>query len=425
MVLTACVRKEYKGQWERRTPLVPATIKTLLAENIGIQVERSRQRIFEGAAYEAVGATLVDSSGTSDVVLGIKEPPLDIIKEGQVHLCFSHTIKGQSYNMDLLRLFLEKGATLIDYEVMCDDSGERVIAFGRYAGIAGAVDTFHTAGRKYAKTNKASSLTQVKQTWEYGTIIKLKQALQELTLSDECPLRVLIVGTGNVGLGAEEACQWMGLSKISPAQVLAGNHPGSWYCMLATPDVVAARDGASYNKSTYREYGTQKYDSSFSRYLGKFDILLQAAYWEEKYPRHLSREDMVTHHLLLPSVIGDISCDLKDGSLACTFFESSIDEPAYTYLPESHEVRNDILAEGIAVMAIGHLPCELSLDASEHFSNLLKQYLPEVIRMDLTQPMHSSGLSRLMQGATIVYRGELTPRYAYLQSFLDEAKDKD
>lgn len=413
-----CIRKEYKGRWEGRTPLTPRAVAAL-ADRMTIKVERSDTRTYEDAAYEEAGATLIDSGGAK-VVLGIKEPPLDIIGENQVHLCFSHTFKGQSFNMKLLRTFMDRGCTLIDYETMRDETGTRVIAFGRYAGIAGAVDTFNVAGRKFAQKRGAGALSKVEQTWRYGTLEKLKSSLGSIQLDDEKPIRVLIVGKGNVGIGAEEVCQWMGFPKITREQLLHDQPAGSWYCVVNTPDIVAAKDGSDYDKATYRKEGSQAYDSTFTQYLGKFDILLQTPYWEPKYPYMLPREVMLEYRDQLPVVIGDITCDIN-GSLACTLRESTIDEPAYTYLPETHEIEDGISWDGPTVMAIDHLPCELALDASAHFSRILTQYLPEIVNADLTQPIASCGMGRLLQDATIVYNGKLTERYAYLNDFLEKA----
>lgn len=415
MIHQVCIRKEYKGRWEGRTPLTPDAVREL-APSMAIQVERSDTRVFRDEEYAATGAALVDH-GDARIVLGIKEPPLDIIRQGQIHLCFSHTFKGQAFNMKMLRTFMDRGCTLIDYETMRDEQGVRVIAFGRYAGIAGAVDTFYVAGRKYAERQSLGPLAHVEQTWRYNSIAKLREALSHIRLGQETPIRVLIVGTGNVGRGCEEVCQWMGFPEITPEQVLQGPPPGSWYAVLQTSDTVRAKNGGPYDKQEYRQFGAERYESDFVRFLGKFDILLQTPMWTPKYPYQLPRETMLAYRDKLPLVIGDISCDIE-GSLACTLRASTIDDPAYTYVPERHEVLDTISWDGPAVMAIDHLPCELAVDASTHFSKILKQYLPEVAMMDLSRPLESCGLGRLLQDATIVYRGKLTDRYAYLQDHL-------
>ena len=419
--MQACIRKEHKNDWERRTPLAPRDVAELIGKNYPIEVERSKIRIFEDTDYEQVGARLVDDCADARVILGIKEPPVDSIREGQVHLSFSHTIKGQSYNMGLLQRFLDQKATLIDYETMTESGGSRIIAFGRYAGIAGAVDSFYVAGQKFAQRNISTPLSKIKPAWNYKTISDLKEELGGLNAIEDEHTRAVIVGSGNVGKGCEDVCRWMGLRKISVNGLLSDDlPPGGWYVVLRTADVVEALDGSPFDFKDYKEHGSARYRSTFDRYIGRFNILLQAPYWEEKYPRQMPREMFIDKADQVPMVIGDISCDIG-GSLACTLKESTIDEPAFTYLAEENIARDGISWDGATVMSIDHLPCELSQDASEHFSGILVRYLPEILDMDLSQPFEASGLSEMLQRATIVYRGELTPRYRYLEKFLKEA----
>jgi alpha-aminoadipic semialdehyde synthase len=258
-------------------------------------------------------------------------------------------------------------------------------------------------------------------TWEYGTIAKLKETFANLGSFENYPLRVLVVGTGNVGGGAVEVCEWLGLPRIDKARLQDAEAPeGSWYSVVRTADVVRAKDGSVFDFNDYREHGVDKYESCFDRYLGHFNVLLQTPYWEPRFPKMLPRETMLAHPEKLPAVVGDISCDI-DGSLECTRKASIIDEPAFSYDPKTHEIRDGIEGEGLSVMSIDHLPCELSQDASEHFSRILVAYLPELVNMDRTKSFESCGLGRLLADATIVYNGELTPNYDYLKSFLAKA----
>ena len=418
MTLKVFIRKECKNRWERRAPLTPTAVEDLVNQGLDLFVERSSVRIFPDRAYAKAGAALRDDWADAQVVLGIKEPEVASIKEGQIHLAFSHTIKGQAYNMGLLRTFIDQGATLIDYETMTDERGKRLIAFGRFAGMAGAVDSFYVAGRKLLKKSKSSMLSQIKQTHEYGSIKRLKASLEGLVPAPEDDIRVAIVGSGNVGRGCREVCRWLGLREVPAARVTAGTAPGgNWFTILTTADIVSAADGSPFDWKDYRAHGKNRYQSVFHRYLGSFNILLQTPYWEDKYPRQLTREQLETHEDLLPMVIGDISCDIG-GSLACTLKETSIDEPAFTYRVRGHSPEPGISWAGPTIMAISHLPCELPLDASNHFSDILVKYLPQVARVDLGQPLESCGLSPELQRAVIVYKGRLMPAYARLKTFL-------
>ena len=417
MALKTVVRKEYKSHWERRTPLTPSAIKKLAASGIPICAEKSEYRVYSDQQMENSGAKMVDAAPDAKLVLGIKEPLLREILPGQVHLAFSHTIKGQSYNMDLLQAFMDRGCCLIDYEAMKNPDQSRIIAFGRYAGIAGAADTFWAAGRKLALKGQANPLTALLQTHEYGNVADLKAACSQLGPLQDRKLGVVINGTGNVGQGCEDVCRWLGMARVEPQDVLAGNTPDVyWYCMLKTADVHLHKQGKPYDSAEFRKYGSQRYDSCFDRYLGKFDILLQSSYWEGMYPKHLSRERMLAHRKQLPMLVGDVSCDI-DGSLACTTKASTIAEPEFTYLLDSGESVVGLSWDGVSVMSVDNLPCELSMDASDHFSSILVDMVPQLVNMDLASPLEACGMSKMLQDATIVYNGKLTEKYAYLAAF--------
>ncbi|CAM2006843.1 hypothetical protein [Acanthopleuribacter pedis] len=419
--LTAYVRAEHKSPWEGRTPLTPDATQALVDRDIPVVVERSEFRCHKDNAFARAGATLSEDLHGAQLVLGIKEPALDSIEPGQVHVAFSHTIKGQAYNMPLLQRFIDQKATIIDYETMRDAQGVRTIAFGRFAGIAGAVDTFHILGRKLVKKGIVSSLSQIDPTYRYDTIARLRTQLSGLEDFTAYPVRVVINGTGNVSRGCQEVCRWMGLKEIQPEQIVDGKGPeGSWFCVLGSKDIVKRRDGGAFDAADYRHHGKDAYENDFHKYLGSFNVLLQTIYWDETYPKQMDHEAFLTFRDALPTVIGDISCDI-DGSLACTKKASTIDEPAFSYNPEDGTIEDGIHWDRLSVMSIDHLPCQLSLDASDHFANILVDYVVEMASMDLTKPLEECGLGRLLREATIVYRGELTEPYSYLQSFLDAA----
>ncbi|WP_196138145.1 alanine dehydrogenase [Aliikangiella sp. G2MR2-5] len=419
-MLNTVIRKEHKNDWEKRTALTPSDAAELVEKGFPVSVEPSTIRIHKDNEYESAGVSLSGCPEKAEFVIGIKEPPVSSIRAGQVHLAFSHTIKGQDYNMGLLQKFIDQKATLIDYEPIVDDSGKRTIAFGRFAGIAGAIDSFFIAGKKYAARNEESCLRAVKQTWEYGCIEKVKEHFAAIDVDAGVPVQVLIVGTGNVGKGSEEVCQWLGLPRVDIQQLLDGDAPeGSWYAVASSRHINAHIEGEAFDMDDFVKYGVEKYKSTFDQLLGKFSILLQTPYWTEKYPKHLDQARMEANKERLPLVVGDISCDIN-GSLECTTKASDIDTPAFTYDIDSKTSTDGVIADGITVMSIDNLPCELSLDASRHFSAILKGYMENMMSMDLSKSFEECGLIPELARAVIVYNGQLTPAYHYLQSFLDE-----
>ena len=417
MNLRTTIRSEIGSAWERRTPLTPDGVRVLLAKGLNIQVQSSKTRIFPDADFLAAGATIVQNTEEAELVLGIAGPQPEEIHEQQIHVAFSCTIKGQPRSMPMLQKFLDRKATLIDYELFKDENGRKALSFGRFAGIAGTVNTFWIAGQKLAKQGTATPLHKLQQTYHYGNVDKTKQAITALAPL-EYPLRVIITGTGNVSQGSREVCQWLGLPEVRAEQVLSATPPpGPWFSVLDISETVEEKTSGTFDLVQYLAEGKNRYRGTLEKYLGKFDILLQGAYWDVRFPKLLSRETLVTHRASLPWVIGDISCDI-DGSLECTFRASNMEQPVFTYLPESHTAEDGISWDGPTVLALETLPCELSEDASDHFSRALLPLLSQVSKTNLNKPLHESGLPAMLQRATIVYNGELTPKFSYLGEFL-------
>lgn len=421
-MLRTILRREHKNRWERRAALVPESIAQLAAQKIPIAVEPCSIRAFPDEAYKAHGAELHTDLENFQLVLGIKEPPVASIAPKQVHLCFSHTIKGQPYNMGLLQKFIDQRATLIDYEPIVDERGVRTIAFGRFAGIAGAIDSFFVLGQKWLKMGKPTAYARIKQTKDYPSLSEIKSELAHLQVNNDKPLHVLIVGTGNVGKGAKEVCQWLGLPEVAIDDVLAQKAPkSSWFSVASAQHLHERIGGGVFDYQEYLQLGKAQYRSIFDRLLGQFELLIQTPYWTDKYPAHLDISRMNENMQALPLVVGDISCDVN-GSLKCTKKISTIDEPAYSYFVENDGIQDGIHADGISVMAIDNLPCELPVDASRHFSAILTRYVPELVNLEQSKPLEQSGLGPELQRAVIVYNGKLTSPFSYLQAHLDKHK---
>jgi len=417
-MLKTILRKEHKNQWEKRTPLTPQAVENLISDGLTVDFEYSDVRIFNDSTYQNHNAIGFNTPDNHQLVIGIKEPPVDSIQQEQVHLCFSHTIKGQDYNMPLLQQFIDKQATLLDYELMVDDAGFRTIAFGEYAGIAGAVDSLWIAGEKLKQIDKASGLSSVKQTIHYKTIDTVKQSLAEINMQEGAPIRVLIIGTGNVSRGAEQVCQWLGLPKLEGDDFLANNLPeGSWYVVAGIEHLHQRLSDGGFDLDEYFEKGKSAYKSILDSLLGRFDILLQCSFWTDFYPRHLGNAQIIDAGDKMPWVVGDISCDIN-GSFICTQKASTIEHPAFSYDANTGVMTDGIDWSGTTVMSIDNLPCELSLDASIHFSNKLEQYTPHLMKMDLQQSFEQLELFDELKCAVIVYKGKLTEKFQYLSDSL-------
>jgi len=418
--LRICVRREHKDRWERRAPLTPHAVERLRARGLDLCVESSPDRVFGDQQYRDHGVPVVSESGDADMVIGIKEPPVEAIRPGQVHLAFSHTIKGQRHNMPMLRRFIECGSTLIDYEAMVGENGKRIIAFGRFAGIAGTIDTLWLAGQKLMLNGRSTELTKLTQTHTYGDIRTLQGSLSALRPLVDTPIGVVIVGTGAVGKGSEEVFQWMGLRRVSAEEIIKGDLPrGPWYASLSRRELFQPLRG-DVDLRDYRRLGKKGFVSCFQYYLGRFDVMIHASYWDGRYPRHLDLERLKKYETRLPWMIGDLSCDV-DGSLACTKKTTKIDAPAYTYQVASDRIHNGLSWLGPSVMAVDNLPCQLPVDSSRHFSSILEELLPKLVAADVRRDLDQSGLPPAMCEATVVYGGRLTSAFHHLASELESA----
>lgn len=421
-MLTTVLRKEHKNRWERRVALSPTAAGKLVENGQQLVVERSEFRVYSDSEYTDQKVELVSTANDSQLVLGIKEPPVESIQTNQVHLCFSHTIKGQDYNMPLLQRFIDARATLIDYELMRDSQGVRTIAFGRYAGIAGAIDTFWAYGKQLYQKGVTSAFSEFQQTWKYGSVAQAHHALKSINLaSDAKPHRIIILGSGKVGKGSAEVCEWLGLRQIQVSELYDNTYPAneSWYCIIETPDLYERIDTSGFDRDEYYQYGKERYRSRFCELLGHCDVVLLTSFWTEQFPRHMELKDFKTHVDKLPTILGDISCDI-DGAFACTSKITDIDNPVYTYNPETGTSEDGLSLDGIAIMAIDNLPCELSQDASDHFSSVLVNHIPALMALDLSLSFDALALEPEVKNAVIVYNGKLTPEFEYLKQYLAE-----
>ena len=145
------IRYEDKYKMERRVPLIPEHVKILAEAGLKFEVESSGKRIFTDEEFEGAGAEIVEKIDKAGIIMGVKEMPLDIFQEGKTYIFFSHVIKGQPYNMPMLRKMMAKKVNLIDYEKIVDEHGQRMIFFGRYAGIAGIINSLWALGQRWSR----------------------------------------------------------------------------------------------------------------------------------------------------------------------------------------------------------------------------------------------------------------------------------
>lgn len=430
------VRHEDKSPWERRAPLSPEHVRKLVDQHrIDVAVVSSSRRVFTDDQYEAAGARIVPSVAACQVVLGVKEiPPCKLI-HGMAYLFFAHVIKGQPHNMPLLQKLLDKKCHLIDYEKITDAAGRRLIFFGRYAGLAGMIETLWAFGQRLQSRGLETPFAAVRRPYEYADLAQAKEQLREVGArlrADGVPheLRPLVVGFagyGNVSQGAQEILDELPLVECSPDQLF-----GAQLAELPAEDnvikVVFKEEHMVEPINPRRPFELQdyydrpdRYMSSFARYLPRLRVLVNCIYWDTPYPHLVSRADvrrLAATDSLAVEVIGDISCDVR-GAIELTSRPSTVDHPVYVYDPERGTIRDGVEGPGPVIMAIDNLPCELPADATRSFGDALLPFIPALARTDFDVPRRELELPDELRRGLIVHRGRLTPDYRYLRKFID------
>jgi len=435
---TLMIRAEDKNQYEKRTPLTPEDLGEIIATTgARAYVQRSKKRFYPEDRYEKVGVEICDDMSPGEIILGIKEIPIEKLLPNKIYVFFSHTIKGQSANMPMLKKIMSIGSTLIDYEKIVDEKGRRLVYFGPYAGDAGAINILWLMGQYWNTRGIKTPFSQVKQAIDYPSVQDAKTHLQQLSseikqrglASELSPLVFGVLGYGNVSRGAQNILNTLPVKYIEPSELpnLSKNthSPNEVYlCVFKESDLVQKRDGSNFDLQEYYA-SPEKYQSRFDQYLPYISVLINAIYWENKYPRFVtwdSLKQLQRAGMRKLEGIADITCDVN-GSIECNVKATDSGNPAYLCDPETRSISDTLESNGILMLATDNLPCELPHDSSTFFSNQLKQFIPNLIQADFTKPLEKSGLSRQLQNAVIVFNGKLTPKYNYLDKFIAEVKD--
>ena len=394
--------KEGKVPIDRRVPLSPSQCREILAHypKVSLKCQRSDIRCFPDEEYAEAGVTLADNVSDCEVILGVKEVPVDMLVPGKTHFFFSHTIKKQAYNRDLLRAILQKKIRLIDWECLTNREGQRLIAFGRYAGIAGAYNGMLTWGKRY-------NLFHLKPAHECPDMADMQSEYAKVKLP---AVKIALTGGGRVSKGAMEVLYGMGIRRVSPAEFVSQYFDGPVFTQLNVRDYNRRTDGREFDLESFY-HDPDGHESDFRRYASQADLLIAGAFWDPRAPVLFTRQEMVEPYFKI-RVIADITCDIE-GSIPSTKRSSTIDDPVYDYNPGNDRIEAAYSDEGnVSVMAVDNLPCELPRNASEDFGKeFIKNILPNLVGEDTDQ---------IIARATITNpAGELTERFNYLQDYVD------
>lgn len=391
--------REGKTPPDARSPLTPEQCAEAQVElPVRIVVEPSPIRSFKDEEFKSHGIHLQEDLSDCDILLGVKEVPVDKLIPGKTYLFFSHTIKKQPYNSPLLQAVLKKKIRLIDYEVLTDGRGERLIAFGFYAGIVGAHNGLWTWGKRTGQF----SLPRLCESHDYAEVLEVYERLQLP------PLRIVLTGGGRVSSGAAKNLRDMGIRQVSPSEFLENQFDTAVFTQLQAQDYVAHRDGKAFDKSHFYANGGE-YVSIFERFWRLTDIFVNGIFYDKKAPMFFSVEDMQRPDFR-PKVIADITCDLMPASsVPSTIRASKIADPVYGFDPVTGMETPPYQQNSVDVMAIDNLPSELPRDASAFFGRqLLEKILPELLK-----GRESEAICRGM----IAENGVLTKEFSYLEDY--------
>lgn len=396
-MLTIGLIREGKIPADNRVALTPAHCKWLQKnfDDIKIIAQHSPNRCYADVEYENAGVEVMDDLSSCNLLLGIKEVPVDMLLQGKRYMFFSHTKKMQPSNRLLFKTMLQKKITLIDYECLEHDDGTRIIGFGFFAGIVGA----HNGMMAFGNRTGAYKLARV---FSVNSFQKLIHTYFGLKLPN---IKITVTGTGRVAHGVLEIMNLLGIHEVEPDEYMELNFSYPVYVHLKGTNLYQHKQTGRYNRNDFHA-NPQDYDCVFSKFIPHTDILINGIYWEKNIPRLFEMEDISKPNFRIQT-IADITDDLH-GSVPCNMGDSSIADPVYGVDKNNFEKTAPYLPNSVDIMAVGNLPNELARDASRYFGEQLIKYVLDDIR---------NGGSNLIERATMVEAGKLTGPFKYLEEY--------
>jgi hypothetical protein len=383
---------------DKRTPFSPSQCKRIISDfsNIEIYVQSSKFRCYSDREYLLNNISVLEDISFCDILFGIKEVPIDRLIANKTYFFFSHTIKKQDYNRDLLKKMVSLNIKMIDYEVLNFDNGSRILGFGRYAGIIGAYNGLLTYGLKTNSFNlKPAHLCFDRK--------EMDNQLKKVVLNNE---KLLVTGKGRVGKGILETLKKLNINEVDKDDYLTKTFD---YPVFLNIDVMDYNERIDKMKSNFLDFinNYKDYKSSFMKFVSKTNIYFAGHFYANGAPYLFTRKDVRSKHFNI-SVVADVSCDI-DGPVATTIRASKITDPIYGYNKLTEDEDDFMKDDVIAVMAVDNLPCELPKDASKDFGENLIQYVIPIL--------HSN--NSILERATICNEGDLTKHFEYLSDFIN------
>jgi alanine dehydrogenase len=389
--------REGKIPADNRVALTPAQCKWIQknASDVKVIAQSSPDRCFSDREYLAAGVEVKQDLSDCDILFGIKEVPEKDLLENKTYLFFSHTKKQQLYNQRMFQAILEKKITLIDYECLEHDDGQRILGFGFFAGVVGA----HNGMMAYGQRSGQFNLGRVHKQQSFRELIHTYFGLKLPRI------KIVVTGSGRVAHGVLEVMNLMGIIEVEPDEFLERKFSYPVFTQLKGPTLYEHKETGSYNREHFHAHPEQ-YRCKFLPYGKAADVLMNGIYWDKGMPRLFEWEDLVREDFTI-TTIADITDD-KGGSVPCNLGDTSILDPIYGVDRQTRVKTAPYVPGSIDIMAVGNLPNELPRDASRYFGEQLIKYVLE----DLVK-----GGSPVIERATMVNKGQLTEPYQYLDDY--------
>lgn len=438
-------REDYGSQWERRAPLNPSQVKSLVDKGVKVLVQPSNRRAYPMQDYENSGAILQEDLSEASLIVGVKQVPIPRLLPNKTYCFFSHTIKAQKENIPMLDSILEKNIRLVDYEKIVDDDGKRMVAFGKFAGIAGMINILHGIGLRLLALGHHTPFIHIAAAHNYRNSSMARQAVRdagyEISLGflpkSIGAMTFVVMGAGNVSQGALEVIGELPVEYVKPEDLRkvaeSGDHKKVYVTVVHRKDHIINKDGSPLDPQDYEKH-PEKYRSTFSEKIAPWaSCIVNGIFWDVNHPRFLT--NMNTKQLLseenspktdeapgcprLPHrllAISDITAD-PGGSIEFITDCTSIEAPFALYDADhkhQHFKNLRFSGDGVLVCSVDNMPAQLPREATDYFGDQLIHLIPELIQSDATKPLEKESFSRVIHDAIIASNGQLTPKYQYI-----------
>lgn len=447
------IRVEDKYLMERRAPITPYHVRKLVKHHdIAVTVQTSEKRIFKDIEYRHAGAHISENLNDCNVVFGVKEMPEAAFESDKTYVFFSHVIKGQPYNMPMLKRMMELNCNLIDYECIADDQNKRLIFFGKHAGLAGMINALWSMGQRLKELGiENNPFLPIRQAHHYDSLDEAKAEISEVGImishnglpKQLLPMTIGFTGNGNVSAGAQEIANLLPTIDITPKQLLKLSNnpsiPGNiiFKVVFSEEHLVSKKVngcgcgcGAQHDESGNNQESTfdlhhyyrnpEKYQNDFVQYIPHLSVLMNCMYWDTRYPRIVTKEyikQLYKQGQPKLTVIGDVTCD-PNGSVEITHRGTEIEDPVFVFNPDNDQPTMGFKGKGMLVMAVDILPSELPRDSSMAFADALYPFIKDIAKADFSKKYDELKLPQPLKNALILHKGRLTPKFEYISGYL-------